>query len=114
MKPVIDIAPPVLKMKYYDIEEPVFFVGRFEETGEIALLVLDEGRPTRLSLTLKDYGMIAPVNHIFVKDYSEHEGLPESLEAAGVATRISPRKIGYGDGWLMHLNFDGEALLTKD
>ena len=88
-------------------------VSRFVETDEIALLVWDEGYPLNLSVCLADYGFLAPENHVFVKDYSEHEGLPDSLEAAGVATKIQQVAIGFGRGWLMKLSFDAESLIEK-
>ena len=106
---VTDVQPDVLKMKYYDIQKPQFVLSRYEADGSLALGVMDEGRPMVLSVNLLDYGQIAPLNHVFVKDYAENEGLPASLEAAGVAERVSPVSIGFGAGWLMKLSFDAES-----
>lgn len=113
MRAVPGIDVPTLKLKYHSIENPQFFVSRYTEDNSLALAVMDEGRPLILSVNLSDYGPAAPTNCIYVRDYSENEGLADALVAAGVATKISTVNIGFGTGWMMELTFDGETLAER-
>lgn len=113
MHAVTGIDAPVLNLKYHSIENPQFFVTRYMEDDSLALAVMDEGRPLVLSVNLRDYGPAAPTNCIYVRDYSENEGLADALVAAGVATKVSPINIGFGTGWMMELTFDGETLAER-
>lgn len=47
-----------------------------------------------LSTNLAFYGLTPSEGHVYVKDYSEHEGLPEALAAAGVAQIVEWVKLG--------------------
>jgi hypothetical protein len=76
--------------------------------GSPALQIWDAEGPESLSINLSAYGMVAPEGHIFVKNYSEHEGLPDELQRLGIATKVNEVPIGYGSGWLMKLA-DGVA-----
>ncbi len=55
-----------------------------------------EGYPEieTLSTNLAHYGLEPPAGHIYVKDYSEHEGLPTALVAAGVAEYVDEVYLG--------------------
>lgn len=68
------------------------------EDGSLALQIEYEydGYPEveTLSVNLSHYGMTPPEGHIWVKDYSEAEGLPDALVKAGVATEVRAEKIG--------------------
>lgn len=70
----------------------------------------DEGmeypEDTQLSINLAGYGMTPPPGHVFVKDYSEHEGVATALEAAGIVTKVKQVPIGYSKGWLVKVNMD--------
>lgn len=71
----------------------------FAEYGDGTLAVTlntDEG-PERLSINLGAYGNTPPEGHIWVKDYSEHEGMAEAIEKAGIAIRTG-RKASFGHG----------------
>ena len=57
------------------------------------MLVTDEG-PEPFSVSLLDYGFIPLPGNVFIKDWSEHEGLTTRLEAAGLAKRV--RKVVVG------------------
>lgn len=113
MRAVTGLNVPVLNLKYHSIEEPQFFVTRYVEDNSLALAVMDEDGPLILSVNLSAYGPAAPKNCIYVRDYSENEGLADALVAAGVATKDSQVNIGYSTGWLMELNFDAESLVDK-
>lgn len=59
--------------------------------------------PETISINLSGYGMHPHDGCVFVKDYSEHQGMADGLEAAGVATRRQSVQIGFGSGWEMTL-----------
>ena len=61
--------------------------GRYPN-GSTALLAQDGEETEVLSVNLTAYGLHAPDGHVFVKDYSEHSGLPVALEAADVAHAV--------------------------
>lgn len=57
----------------------------------------DDGFPEHetLSVNLTGWGVPEPpAEHIYVPTWSEHEGLVEALEAAGIATRTDERVYG--------------------
>jgi len=67
--------------------------------GSLALMAEDvdeDGLPNveTFSVNLSAYDMYPPEGHIFVKDYSEHEGLADALVAAGLVTIVQPIAIG--------------------
>lgn len=68
--------------------------------GNNALQIMDKYGPETLSINLGAYNLNTPEGHIFVKDYSEHEGLPDALVEAGVVEKVSEVTFGYGTGWL--------------
>lgn len=115
MKAITEIVVPALKLKYFTLDNPVFFASRYMYDDQLALFVRDDedGSMIDLSVNLGDYGLIAPDNHIYVKDYSENEGTPDALEAAGVATKVSPVTFGFGRGWLMRLTVDVESKVER-
>jgi hypothetical protein len=56
-------------------------------SGDLALMFCtDEDPPMRLNTNMAGEGIITPPDHIWVKTYSEHEGLPEALVLAGICT----------------------------
>lgn len=68
-------------------------------------LVIGSGHDMEiLSINLSQSGQVPPdENHVFVKDYSEHEGLADELERQGIVKKIRPVSIGYGSGWLVEV-----------
>lgn len=70
-----------------------------------AELVWDDGFPetSTLSVNLSQYGFVTPPGYAVIRDYSEHGGLPDALEAAGVAIKEEEVSIGFGSGWLMKI-----------
>lgn len=111
MKYIPNLNIPVLKRKYYDIESPEFYVTRFREGNALALMVSEDGQKTNLTVNLHEYGELPPPNHFFVRDYGVDEGLAESLESIGLATKITQVPIGFGSGWLMKFAFDAESMI---
>lgn len=74
-----------LNMKYFDAE------GEIEKTtfasGDLALMFCtDKDPPMRLNTNMAGQGIITPPDHIWVKTYAEHEGLPEAMVLAGICT----------------------------
>lgn len=71
-------------------------------------LALDEGsgRPEVLSVNLVAYGFEQPPGFVHVGTYGKDEGMPEALEAAGLATKV-------GDAPVMFGGFDASAWLMK-
>lgn len=55
-----------------------------------------EGLPESetLSVNLSAYDMTPPEGHIYVKDYSESEGLPQALVASGIAEYVEEYRLG--------------------
>ena len=84
---------------------PAFYGG-----DRWALALLEDGavRPEVLSINLVAYGFEQPAGHVYVGTYSQHEGLPEALEAAGIATRVGDAPVTFGghdaSAWLMKLS----------
>lgn len=81
-----------------EIEVPHFtLTGRVEyDPGLQALVITDPatGEEEVLSVNLTDYGYIAFPGGVFVRDWSEHQGLPAALEQAGIATVVAPVTVG--------------------
>lgn len=73
--------------------------------GSLALILSEGYDNETLSVNLIEHGLVAPEGHIYVKAYSEHEGLPEALEVAGIASKVPHglTKFGQWDtsAWLM-------------
>ena len=92
-----------LQTKYSPVE------GRIEVlkygNGTDALLIDDEV----MSINLQAYGLVPPAGFIYVKDYSEHEGLADALVAAGVVEKLTPVQFGFGSGYLCRIITDEEA-----
>lgn len=93
----------------YDYGVVDLFVTRYVD-GTLALAISEEYGPEVISTNLSGYGMKPAKNSVFIKDYSEHDGLTASLVAAGVVEPLREVAIGYGRGYEVQLNFDAEAL----
>lgn len=75
-----------VKSEYVDVIGTVLPLRYTLDRWALALLT-DEG-PEVLSTNLEAYGFEQPPGHVHVKAYSEHEGLPAAVEAAGLATPV--------------------------
>lgn len=53
-----------------------------------------EGERETLSTNLSYYGMTPEPGNVFIKDYSEHEGLTDALVKAGAVTMVRPITFG--------------------
>lgn len=75
--------------------------GHIELTGslvhdpgrELLELITDEG-PERLATNLRGYGLVPAPGNVFVKDWSEHAGLTDSLVAQGLAKKVRQVAVG--------------------
>lgn len=56
-------------------------------------LMTDEG-PERVSVNLEAYGLVPAPGRVFIKDWSEHSGLAESLQRAGLARLVRSVEVG--------------------
>lgn len=68
-----------------------------DETLALTAESVDEdGFPEKetLSVNLTDYHLNPGEGHVFVKDYAEHEGLPDALEEAGLGRIVE--RIAFG------------------
>lgn len=65
-------------------------------TDQNALVLLDEvtGCRERLSVNLEAYGLQPKPGHVFIKDWSEHKGLADSLEASGLVQIAESYAVG--------------------
>lgn len=95
--------------EYVHMKDAVVTVSQYAD-GTPALVAEsrdEDGYPDRdtLSVNLGGYGMEPPpAGHFIVRDYSEHEGLPDALERAGIATVVD--RITFGP-------FDVAAAVVK-
>jgi hypothetical protein len=64
--------------------------------GSLALtFTAPDGEPlATLSVNLGGHGIACPPGHVYVKNYSEGEGMAAALEVAGVATRVEEITFG--------------------
>lgn len=69
--------------------------GSLIHDAEHSVLTLetDEG-PEPLSTSLASYGLLPAEGCVFVKDWSEHAGLTESLEQQGLVEIVGRRVVG--------------------
>lgn len=84
--------------RYVHMENAQVTVEKYTD-GSLALMAEDtdeDGMPNHetFSVNLSAYGMYPPEGHIFVKDYSEHEGLAQALVNAGLVSIVQPIVIG--------------------
>lgn len=81
--------------------------------GLIAELKWSDGYPeeAKFSVNLAEYGLVAPDGHVYIPNYSEHVGLVDALEAAGIVKKVSHVSIGRGTGWLVKVNTDRVEVL---
>lgn len=56
------------------------------ENGETAAVLFTDEGTEHISTNLIAYGFVAQPGQFFVKDYSEHEGLAQSIVDAGLGT----------------------------
>ena len=59
-----------------------------------ALVMFTAEGPETLSVNLQAYGLLAPSGHVWIKDWSEHEGLAASLAASGLVDEVSDTFVG--------------------
>lgn len=97
-----------VKAKFVDIEGGQIDANVRYAGGEPCLAMWHAecyGRPEVLSVNLVEHGLVPPEGYVFVKDGSEHEGLPDALVAAGVAEKV--REVEFGPfgakAWLMRV-----------
>lgn len=67
-----------------------------DDENRVLLLETDEG-PERISISLKAYGLTARPGSIFVKDWSEHNGLTTRLAAASLVRPLRTLAVGSFD-----------------
>lgn len=86
-----------VKTKYSTLVGPLSMRNKYPN-GTPALQI-GGPRGEVLSINLQDYGLIPPdENHVFVKNYGQHEGLPQALADAGIVEVLDEVPIGYGKG----------------
>ena len=64
--------------------------------GQRALVLHPDDEPCSevLSVNLQAYGLIAPTGCVYIKDWSEGEGVADSLEASGLVKKLSDVYVG--------------------
>lgn len=88
-----------IRAKHIKVNGPLVR-GQYAD-GSMALMIGQAPLGEKLSINLIDYGMTPPEGHIFVPDYSQHEGLPEAVAVAGIAAPIRVVKFGPFDATAM-------------
>jgi hypothetical protein len=96
-------TPTVIRTAYFKFFKESVRRNRYND-GQSALLADGDV----LSVNLMDYNLICPKGHVFIKDYSEHVGLADALEEAGVVKKLE--RIGFGpfdaSAWLCEVSED--------
>lgn len=64
----------------------------------------DYPEPGIFSINLSGYDMYPSEGCVFIKDYSEHEGVAQALESAGAGRIVRQVPIGLGTGFEFELN----------
>lgn len=84
-----------IKAKYVELTGSLFTSTYVD--GATALQLMTEEGPETLSVNLSAYGLHPDPGNVFIKDYSEHEGLAQALVKAGLAEIVREVVIGgYG------------------
>lgn len=69
--------------------------GSIEHDDDQRALVLSTAEgPETLSVNLQAYGLLAPSGYVWIKDWSEHEGLAASLAASSLVEEVSDTLVG--------------------
>lgn len=80
--------------KYLDGNCVIKIIGEYEE-GTPALAAVDaDGDDCVLTVSPAGYGIVPPEGHVFIKNYSENEGVLKPLVEAGVLSiqdSVQPR-----------------------
>ncbi len=97
-----------IKARYVDLPQAKVDAAKYAD-GSVALIArgeYDDGEPFNevLTVNLTGYNMTPPAGHVFVRDYSEHEGLPDALEKLGILRKAGTSSIG---------PFDAKVALMK-
>ena len=64
------------------------------EQNALVLLDKEEGGRERLSVNLEAYGLTPEPGHVFIKDWSEGEGVAESLSESGLVQLTKKYAVG--------------------
>lgn len=84
--------------RYVDMTDAEVKLEKYTD-GSLALVAEDvdeDGMPDieTFSVNLSAYDMHPPEGHVFIKDYSEHEGVAYALEALGIVTVVEAFNFG--------------------
>ncbi|MCR1163172.1 hypothetical protein NEK97_17040 [Paenarthrobacter sp. UW852] len=79
------IAPPLIKHSVAVDFGVIELTGTLQHAdAQRSLVLLTEEAPERISVNLEAYGLVAGQGRVFIKDWSEHAGLAERLQEAGL------------------------------
>lgn len=95
-----------IKARYVNMTDAAIYTMTYALDHSLALVAETHMDREVLSVNLGDHGLTAPEGHVFVKDYSEHEGLVNALVEAGVAEKVRQVEFGPFDttAWLMKIS----------
>lgn len=82
-------------------------------TALVAMSVDEDGMPDieTMSTNLSFYGLNPPDGHVYIKDYSEHEGLAIELSERGMVEIVEPVRFGpFGQGHLVKVTLTPEEM----
>lgn len=97
--------------------EPYSGVLRHDDEQRALVFVDDqEPVPETLSVSLAAYGLEAPEGHVYIKDWSEHSGLADSLQEHGSVRKVSSVEVGPFDStaWLVRVTAGENAEEKED
>lgn len=80
----------VLKLTEIELEGDL----RYDPSQNALCLAGPEGDSKVLTVDLLASGYVAMPGEVFVRDYSEHSGLPDALAAAGVCEAVEEITVG--------------------
>ena len=89
------VAPPAIKHSVVVDFGVIALTGTLhhDDARRALVLLTDEG-PERISVNLEAYGLVAEPGRVFVKDWSEHVGLAERLQQAGLVRIVRSVAVG--------------------
>ncbi|MDO5865201.1 MULTISPECIES: hypothetical protein [Paenarthrobacter] len=89
------VAPPAIKHNVAVDFGVIALTGTLhhDDARRALVLLTDEG-PERISVNLEAYGLVAEPGRVFVKDWSEHVGLAERLQQAGLVRIVRSVAVG--------------------
>lgn len=109
------VATIPVKTKYVQEEAATVWLSKYTSDDVWALLITDDMRQPLITATINmsGYGMIPADNHVFIKDYSENEGILRALIQGGIVLPAAQEiNAGFASVHECELAFDPNEIWT--